>query len=200
LLPGLRILVWSLKANIYNKEYDDYSRQVDPVEIQKCHEASNHQFEIMMFIRALLSFIVLPGVAAGIAPPVIASFDPWRRAVWMPGLVVMLAGAFLLLWCVRDFYVSGKGTLAPWDPPRKIVTVGLYRYVRNPMYVGVLLLVLGWSLYLSSVMLAAYMFVLATGFHIRVVRYEEPWMAAQFGKEWETYRATVPRWLPGSKP
>jgi protein-S-isoprenylcysteine O-methyltransferase Ste14 len=154
----------------------------------------------MMFIRALLAFIVLPGVAAGIAPPVIAYVDPWRGAVWMPGLAVMLIGTFLLLWCVRDFYVSGKGTLAPWNPPQKIVTVGLYRYVRNPMYVGVLLLVLGWSLCLSSVMLAAYMFVLAIGFHIRVVRYEEPRMAAQFGKEWETYRASVPRWLPGSKP
>ena len=158
------------------------------------------QSEIMMFTRALLAFIVLPGVAAGIIPPVIASFDPWRGAVWSPGLAVMLAGAFVLLWCVRDFYVSGKGTLAPWDPPRKMVTVGLYRFVRNPMYIGVLLLVLGWSLYLSSVMLAAYMLVLAVGFHIRVIRYEEPWMAEKFGEEWKTYRASVSRWLPGLTP
>ena len=158
------------------------------------------QSEIMMFTRALFAFIVLPGVAAGIIPPVIAYFDPWRGAVWVPGLAVMLVGAFLLIWCVRDFYVSGKGTLAPWDPPRKMVTVGLYRFVRNPMYIGVLLLVLGWSLYLSSVMLAAYMLVLAVGFHIRVIRYEEPWMAAQFGEEWETYSVSISRWLPRFKP
>jgi protein-S-isoprenylcysteine O-methyltransferase Ste14 len=131
-----------------------------------------------MFMRALLAFLVLPGVAAGIAPPAIAYVDPWRGAVWTPGLAVMLAGAIVLLWCVRDFYVSGKGTLAPWDPPLKIVTVGLYRFVRNPMYVGVLLLVFGWSLYLSSVLLALYMFVLAIGFHVWVITYEEPWIKA----------------------
>jgi protein-S-isoprenylcysteine O-methyltransferase Ste14 len=154
------------------------------------------QSEIMMFTRALLAFFILPGIAAGIVPPVIAYVDPWRVAVWVPGLAVMVAGASVLLWCVRDFYVSGKGTLAPWDPPRKIVTVGLYRFVRNPMYIGVLLLVLGWSLYLSSVVLSAYMLALAIGFHVRVVRFEEPWMAAKFGEEWETYRASVSRWLP----
>jgi protein-S-isoprenylcysteine O-methyltransferase Ste14 len=151
----------------------------------------------MMFMRALLAFLVLPGVAAGLVPPVIASVDPWRGVVWAPGLAVMFAGAFVLFWCVRDFYISGKGTLAPWDPPRKIVTVGLYRFVRNPMYIGVLLLVLGWSLYLSSVLLTLYMFMLATGFHIRVIIYEEPWMETQFGEEWKTYKASVSRWVPG---
>jgi protein-S-isoprenylcysteine O-methyltransferase Ste14 len=149
-----------------------------------------------MFARAILAFLVLPGVAAVIAPPLIASVDPWRGTAWAPGLVVMLAGAVVLLWCARDFYVLGKGTLAPWDPPKKLVTTGLYRFVRNPMYVGVLLLVLGWASYLSSAMLAAYMVVLAIGFHIRVLTYEEPWLKSQFGEEWETYTASVLRWLP----
>lgn len=149
-----------------------------------------------MFARAIFAFLVLPGVAAGVAPPLIASVDPWRGTEWAPGLVVMLAGVIVLLWCVRDFYVSGKGTLAPWDPPKKLVTTGLYRFIRNPMYVGVLLLVLGWALYLSSLMLAAYMVVLAIGFHIRVLTYEEHRLKSQFGEEWEAYKASVPRWLP----
>jgi len=66
-----------------------------------------------MYIRALIAFIALPGVAAIIAPPLIAYFDPWKGYHWAPGIPVMCIGAFVLLWCVRDFFVSGKGTLAP---------------------------------------------------------------------------------------
>ena len=149
-----------------------------------------------MFARAVLAFLILPGFVAILAPPLIASADPWRGAVWVPGLAVMLVGTFVLLWCVRDFYVSGKGTLAPWDPPKKMVSVGLYRYVRNPMYLGVLVLVLGWAFFLSSVMLASYTIVLAIGFHIRVLIHEEPWLESKFGEDWKTYKACVPRWLP----
>ncbi len=103
-----------------------------------------------MFIRALIAFIALPGIAAIIAPPLIAYYDPWNGYHWTPGILIMWVGAFVLFWCIRDFYVSGRGTLAPWDPPKKLVVVGLYRFVRNPMYVGVLMLVLGWSIYYCS--------------------------------------------------
>jgi protein-S-isoprenylcysteine O-methyltransferase Ste14 len=153
-----------------------------------------------MFLRALLAFLALPGLAAVLVPPMIAWFDPWRGQVWIPGLSVMLVGAAVLLLCVRDFYVSGKGTLAPWDPPRHLVAVGLYRFVRNPMYVGVLLLVLGWSVCLSSPVLAVYAGVLAAGFHIRVIKNEEPWLESEFGEEWSEYGAAVSRWLPRVSP
>ncbi len=153
-----------------------------------------------MFIRALISFITLPGIVAVIVPPVIAHFDPWSKGQWAPGISVMCIGAFVLLWCVRDFYVSGKGTLAPWDPPQKLVVAGLYRFMRNPMYVGVLLLVLGWSIYFCSPLLVAYTALLALAFHIRVIKHEEPWLRAQFGKQWEIYQQEVSRWLPGLKP
>jgi len=149
-----------------------------------------------VFGRALLAFLVLPGLAAVLAPPFIARLDPWRGQTWLPGLAVMCAGASVLLWCVRDFYVSGKGTLAPWDPPKQLVAVGLYRWVRNPMYVGVLSLVLGWTLYLASPFLAAYVGLLAVGFHLRVLMHEEPRLDAQFGQEWRIYKAAVPRWIP----
>lgn len=153
-----------------------------------------------MFYRALLAFLVLPGVAAFIVPPLLALIDPWSDGILWQGAVVMGLGCILLLWCVRDFYVSGKGTLAPWDPPKNLVVVGLYRYVRNPMYVGVLTLVGGWSVFLTSPVLALYTAVLAIAFHLRVLVNEEPWLSAQFGSEWARYSAEVGRWLPRLKP
>lgn len=153
-----------------------------------------------MFGRALLAFLVLPGAVAFIVPPVLALIDPWRTGVFLPGALVMLLGMVLLLWCVRDFYVSGKGTLAPWDPPTKLVVVGLYRYMRNPMYVGVITLVVGWSVLLTSPVLMCYALILAGGFHIRVLTHEEPWLESQFGSEWRQYRAQVGRWMPRLTP
>ena len=149
-----------------------------------------------MFLRALAAFLVLPGIAAGLLPPVLAEFDPWRGDGISLGLVVLSMGVFVLLWCVRDFYISGKGTLAPWDPPKKLVIVGLYRINRNPMYVGVLLIIAGWSLWRASPVLAAYWVLMATVFHLRVTRIEEPWLAQQFNSEWENYASQVHRWIP----
>ena len=153
-----------------------------------------------MFLRALLAFLVLPGVVAFVMPPLLAAIDPWRRGVLLPGALVMLLGVVLVCWCVRDFYVSGKGTLAPWDPPAKLVVIGLYRYVRNPMYVGVVTLVLGWSVLFTSPVLMCYALILAVGFHIRVLTYEEPWLESQFGSEWRRYRSEVGRWFPRLTP
>ena len=149
-----------------------------------------------MFLRAFRAFLILPGVAAFIAPPLLASIDPWRTGVFWPGAVVMFLGVVLLLWCVRDFYVAGKGTLAPWDPPKTLVVVGLYRFVRNPMYVGVITLVVGWSVLLTSPVLFGYALALAIAFHVRVLVHEEPWLESQFGSDWVRYRAAVRRWLP----
>jgi protein-S-isoprenylcysteine O-methyltransferase Ste14 len=73
----------------------------------------------------------------------------WRANRWTvdhpAGFFVLIVGTLGLLWCVRDFYVRGKGTLAPWSPPQNLVVVGLYRYSRNPMYVCVVLVLLGWA-------------------------------------------------------
>lgn len=153
-----------------------------------------------MLFRALLAFLVLPGVVAFIVPPVLALIDPWRTGVFLPGALVMLLGVVLLWWCVRDFYVSGKGTLAPWDPPSKLVVVGLYRHMRNPMYVAVITLIIGWCVLLTSPVLMLYALILAVAFHIRVVTNEEPWLESQFGSEWRQYRAEVGRWIPRITP
>jgi|SRR6185295_17555766 len=157
----------------------------------------------MLFLRALISFLLLPCVFAGLVPAWIVSADRWRGQGLLFGFVPAVLGILILLWCVRDFYVSGKGTLAPWDPPRRLVIVGLYRFIRNPMYVGVSMWLAGWSLLAASPMLAGYLVILVIGFHLRVVLYEEPTLKKLFGEEWTRYAATVPRWpsrLPSRKP
>lgn len=151
----------------------------------------------MLFLRALISFLVLPGTFAGLIPAWIVSIDRRRGEGFLPGFVPLAVGAVMLLWCVRGFYVSGKGTLAPWDPPRRLVIVGLYRFTRNPMYVSITLLLTGWALLTASKLLAAYLAILVIGFHLRVVLYEEPALKRVFGEEWTRYSATVPRWLFG---
>ena len=153
-----------------------------------------------MFLRALFAFLVLPGVVAGVTPVLIALAARNDHGGSAAGFGLIGLGLFLLLWCVRDFYVSGKGTLAPWHPPKHLVVVGLYRRVRNPMYVAVLTIVLGWSVAFGSAWLALYLLALAVGFHLRVVLHEEPWLRRQFTNEWGAYSASVPRWLPRLTP
>ena|SRR5689334_5751322 len=151
-----------------------------------------------IFFRAVLAFAALPAVVAGLVPWFLLDIDPWRKQGTLFGLPVSFFGACVLLWCVRDFYRIGKGTLAPWDPPKRLVIVGLYRFVRNPMYIGVLSCVAGWSLIAGSPVLGVYTPALAIAFHLRVVLYEEPTLARKFGEDWKSYGATVNRWIPKS--
>src|SRR5450631_519064 len=150
----------------------------------------------MLLLRALFAVAVLPGVFAGVLPWIIAARDPWRGEGSDLGAVVLGAGVGVLMLCVRDFLVAGRGTLAPWDAPRSLVVVGLYRYVRNPMYVGVLLIVCGAAIVTGSPEVAAYGVIVAVAFHLRVVHYEEPVLARQFPEDWPAYAAKVSRWVP----
>ena len=152
-----------------------------------------------MFFRALTAFSVLLGLVAGSVPYLLFMDDPWRGESYFTGLFIMSAGLLILLWCVRDFYVAGKGTLAPWSPPKHLVMVGLYRWYRNPMYIGVLILVAGWAVFTASPLLCGYFLILILGFHLHVVLYEEPLLARLFSDTWKSYSASVPRWLPGFK-
>ena len=94
-----------------------------------------------------------------------------------------------------SFYTEGRGTLAPWSPPRHLVVSGLYRYSRNPMYVSVVLILWGWAAGFQSRALALYALAVMVAFHLRVVLGEEPWLARTHGDAWDRYRAAVPRWL-----
>jgi protein-S-isoprenylcysteine O-methyltransferase Ste14 len=147
-----------------------------------------------MFARALLAFLALPGFVAYLVP-IGLSRAMGVTLQWPLGLAGVAFGTVGLLWCVRDFYVSGKGTLAPWSPPRNLVVVGLYRYSRNPMYVAVSLILLGWATAFRSIGLLVYALVVMLAFHLRVVFGEEPWLARVHGAAWEDYVQRVRRWL-----
>jgi protein-S-isoprenylcysteine O-methyltransferase Ste14 len=116
-------------------------------------------------------------------------------AVEYAGLVVAVVGWALILWCILTFALIGRGTPAPFDPPRKLVVQGPYRYVRNPMYLGAALALCGVALFYRSLALLAYVSVFLFATHIFVVWYEEPTLARLFGAEYEAYRMRVGRWL-----
>ena len=144
--------------------------------------------------RAILAFVLLPGLVAYVAPLALAADDGLPPFRWS-GLVPLAAGTALLLWCAHAFYAAGRGTLAPWTPPERLVTTGPYRFSRNPMYVAVLLVVCGWSLAFRSRTIAIYAAGLGVAFHLRIVFGEEPWLARTHGEAWTAYRMRVRRWL-----
>jgi protein-S-isoprenylcysteine O-methyltransferase Ste14 len=97
---------------------------------------------------------------------------------------------------VWDFAAFGRGTPAPFDPPRKLVVRGLYRYTRNPMYLGILTLLAGWALIFQTPQLTIYAFCLGIGFQLFIIFYEERSLGRQFGAEYHVYCSRVGRWLP----
>jgi protein-S-isoprenylcysteine O-methyltransferase Ste14 len=146
-----------------------------------------------LFLSALVAFLALPGVVAFLVPLFLLA--PRSRMFDMVGLLPLALGVVLLLWTVRDFYVAGRGTLAPWVPPEELVVVGLYRVSRNPMYIAVVLVLAGWAIGFHSRDLAIYAVVVAVCFHLRVVFGEEPWLARTHREKWSRYKEHVPRWL-----
>jgi protein-S-isoprenylcysteine O-methyltransferase Ste14 len=110
-----------------------------------------------------------------------------------------ILGGMILLWSFWNFLAQGRGTPAPIDPPRELVATGFYRYVRNPMYVAVLAILLGqflWSGYWSLLLYALLVFI---AFHVFVTYYEEPTLQQKFGAAYEDYLRRVPRWIPRFK-
>ena len=121
----------------------------------------------------------------------------WLRVV---GVIFLVLGLPVLVDSFARFALHGLGTPAPIAPPQRLVITGLYRYVRNPMYVAVLLLILGQGLLFGSVSLLEYGIVVWLGFFAFVLFYEEPTLRAQFGDEYREFCANVPRWLPRLTP
>jgi protein-S-isoprenylcysteine O-methyltransferase Ste14 len=148
-----------------------------------------------MLWRAVLAFLALPGIVGFAIPLALASGQAASFRARPLGLLALSIGVALLLTCTYKFYVSGRGTLAPWSPPKRLVRDGPYRYSRNPMYVGVALILIGWADLFWSQVLTVYATAVVIAFHVRVIVGEEPWLARTFGEEWESYRAQVPRWL-----
>jgi protein-S-isoprenylcysteine O-methyltransferase Ste14 len=148
-----------------------------------------------MIIKALIAVLLLPGTVAFIIPAALF-YCAGNFQLFQPlGLIFLVVGIVGLLWCVMDFYVQGSGTLAPWEPPKKLVAVGLYRCSRNPMYISVGLILLGWAVSFSSLVLYFYMVFVVVIFHIYITQCEEPRLAQKFSMEWEQYADQTPRWL-----
>ena len=153
----------------------------------------------LLALRAIFFVLLLPGTVAGYVPfRILSAADQVR----VPELsrssagasIVAIAGAVVLLRCVWDFFAKGRGTLAPIDPPRVLVVSGLYRFTRNPMYNGVLALILGEAWLFGSMSLLKYALLVFVLFHLFVVLYEEPALTSQFGESYRVYRRAVPRW------
>ncbi len=145
----------------------------------------------------LLFVLLVPGTGGVYAPWLILVLGgtTLEHAAW-PALVPIGAGVALVTWCFWVFVVAGRGTPAPWDAPRRVVAVGPYRRVRNPIYIGALMIVVGEAWLFLSLPLLLYVIAVAVGFHLIVVAYEEPRLSARFGEEYEAYRRSVPRWIP----
>ncbi|MEE2692659.1 MAG: isoprenylcysteine carboxylmethyltransferase family protein [Pseudomonadota bacterium] len=145
------------------------------------------------------------------APGTVGVLVPWLMTQWAresagyswaaaPGLLLIALGAAGLLETFLRFALTGEGTPAPVAPTRRLVVSGLYRHVRNPMYVCVLALILGQALFFGSATLIAYATVVWLAFHIFVVFFEERRLAREFGDAYAVYRRHVPRWIPRLTP
>jgi protein-S-isoprenylcysteine O-methyltransferase Ste14 len=152
----------------------------------------------MIWLKTLLFTLCVPGVTLGLVPYLIVTRDapahPLGAVRWL-GWALLALGVATMSWCFARFAVA-RGTPAPVDPPKELVVVGLYRYVRNPIYLGAFGILLGEILLTGSRALAVYAAAWALACHLFVVWYEEPALARRFGAAYDRYRATVPRWIP----
>lgn len=155
---------------------------------------------IFLALRSLLWMVLLPGFFAGYVPWEFFGLSRLRldlhRLQHIAGVVVFGAGVALLASCVWEFARSGKGTLAPVDPPKELVVRGLYRYVRNPMYLSVTTIIFGEALLAGSWGLLLYWAIWFLAINLFVIGYEEPALRHRFGRSYEIYTQKVRRWLP----
>lgn len=158
----------------------------------------------MVALKTLIFTILVPGTVLGIVPWLLLHGSGEvmmpSHSVWLIGLLPFLGGLILYFWCAGAFTFIGRGTPAPIDAPIFLVRSGPYRWVRNPMYIGVFSVLLGEAILFHSLLLVAYMLLLGMVVQLFVVFYEEPSLRHQFGESYETYLRTVPRWLPRFSP
>ena len=151
-------------------------------------------------LRSLLWTILVPGVVAGYVPWRFFGLRRIRLDPFSPmhflGLLCVGLGAVLLVACIVEFARSGRGTLSPVDPPRHLVVRGLYRYVRNPMYLSVTAILLGEVLLTRSPALATYWAIWFVCANLFVIGYEEPTLRRSFGASYDEYMRQVGRWIP----
>jgi len=152
-------------------------------------------------VKTLIFTILVPGSVTVWVPYLLLSS---RLGVYsyesgrfrLSGILPIALGSVFYLWCAWDFALAGKGTPAPLDPPKMLVKRGLYRMVRNPIYIGVLGILVGEAMLFESLTLLGYALFAGLAFHLFVVSFEEPALMKTFGAAYEEYRNAVPRWIP----
>jgi protein-S-isoprenylcysteine O-methyltransferase Ste14 len=152
---------------------------------------------LSLIVRNLVFTVVVPGLGGVWVPWWILTRHGHTPtpAAW-EATVVIAAGAALYGWCVWNFAAVGGGTPGLWDAPSRVVAAGPYRWVRNPIYIAALVVVLGEAWLFMSLPLLAYAGVMAVFFHLFVTCYEERVLRRRFGGAYLEYRRTVPRWIP----
>jgi protein-S-isoprenylcysteine O-methyltransferase Ste14 len=151
---------------------------------------------------SLVFLVVAPGVVAGLVPWLLTGWDasdPSRPAL-VVGWGLIGAGTVVLLSAFARFVLEGIGTPAPVAPTERLVVGGLYRFVRNPMYLAVAAVIVGQALVLGRPVLSAYAALFGVAVWTFVRAYEEPTLARRFGADYEAYRRAVPGWLPRLRP
>jgi protein-S-isoprenylcysteine O-methyltransferase Ste14 len=165
----------------------------------------------MLILKTILAIVALPFAVSILVPAYVlqsAGDDrigwgwpfPWATLPASIGLLFIGIGLYFLIATIRLFATVGRGTLAPWHPPQKLVVQGPYRYVRNPMITGVLSILIGESIFFGSLSVL-YWFIFAAalnGIYIPLV--EEPDLVRRFGKDYLRYKKNVPRWIPRKRP
>jgi protein-S-isoprenylcysteine O-methyltransferase Ste14 len=152
---------------------------------------------MVLLLKNLLFTALVPGTVAVLGPWLVAGDrPPGSGAPRVVALLLLGLGGAIYGWCVWDFASFGRGTPAPLDAPKKLVVRGLYRFVRNPMYVGVLSVILGFAALFQTASLVVYAALVASCFHAFILLYEEPHLEREFGAEYAAYKARAGRWLP----
>jgi protein-S-isoprenylcysteine O-methyltransferase Ste14 len=154
----------------------------------------------MLWLRTALFTLLVPGTVLGLVPFALIATNWGRRfnpgAAHLIGFMLLIAGVSIIVWCFIDFVLLGRGTPAPYDPPRRLVVAGLYKWTRNPQYVGVILVALSEAFLSGRMLLFGYAVFLAVGYHLFVRFYEEPTLRRMFGEDYIQHCAVVSRWLP----
>jgi protein-S-isoprenylcysteine O-methyltransferase Ste14 len=152
----------------------------------------------MNLLKTLIFMAVAPATVTIYLPYALmpSSHAPQPGSLRYLGLLPIIVGAVAECWCAWDFAMKGRGTPAPFDPPKELVARGLYRRVRNPMYVSVMLILLGEAVFFASRFMITYSLIVFAGFNLFVLFYEEPTLRRKFGESYERYCRAVPRWLP----
>lgn len=154
-----------------------------------------------LLLRNLFFTILQPGLVAGLIPFLILGEKVNGLFIWpfeyyqYIAFFIFTIGLAIMLTCIISFAIQGKGTLSPANPTKKLVIKGLYKYSRNPMYVGVMLILIGEALFFGSVYLWIYGVFVFTAFHVFILKKEEPRLRRDFGAEYDRYRKTVRRWI-----